>query len=79
MYYLLIIGKAVTALPSANTNNNNYQGIKVNDDCQFKAIMYDRRTSSSYQQGIPSVSIDSSLVGSLSEKVYYYMLDDYQT
>jgi len=74
LYYLFIIGKAVTALPSANTNNNNYQGIKVNDDCQFKAIMYDR-----YQQGIPSVSIDSSLVGSLSEKVGYYMIAYYQT
>lgn len=55
------------SLPIAtNTYNNNNQGIKVNDDCRFKAIMYNRRTPN--QQGY-FPSIDSSLEGSLLEKV----------
>ena len=58
------------SLPSAtnNNNNNNSQGIKVNDDCRFKAIMYNRRTPN--QQGY-FPSIDSSLEGSLLEKVCF--------
>lgn len=56
------------SLPVATNsyNNNNNQGIKVNDDCRFKAIMYNRRTPN--QQGY-FPSIDSSLEGSLFEKV----------
>jgi len=69
----IVVGKAVISLPSAtnnnnNNNNNNSQGIKVNDDCRFKAIMYNRRTPN--QQGY-FPSIDSSLEGSLLEKVCF--------
>lgn len=61
------------SLPSAtnNNNNNNGQGIKVNDDCRFKAIMYNRRTPN--QQGY-FPSIDSSLEGSLLEKVCFMII-----
>ena len=69
----IVVGKAVISLPSAttNNNNNNSQGIKVNDDCRFKAIMYNRRTPN--QQGY-FPSIDSSLEGSLLEKVCFFII-----